>query len=63
MVTYKQAEKEKSRELIWNHAVESITTQRNNNRILNATYMEHLWLYCQQQLNEKLDIETMERIC
>ena len=58
MATYKQAEKEKSRELIWNHAVESITTQRNNNRILNATYMEHLWLYCQQQLNEKLDIET-----
>ena len=22
------------------------------NRILNATYMEHLWLYCQQQLND-----------
>lgn len=58
MTTYKQAEKEKSRELIWNHAVESITAQRNRNRILNATYMEHLWLYCQQQLNEKLDIET-----
>ena len=44
MTTYKQAEKEKSRELIWNHAVESITAQRNRNRILNATYMEHLWL-------------------
>lgn len=58
MTTYKQPEKEKSRELIWSHAVESITSKRYDNRILNATYMEHLWLYCQQQLNEKLDIEA-----
>lgn len=61
MTTYKQPEKEKSRELIWSHAVESITSKRYDNRILNATYMEHLWLYCQQQLNEKLDIEAFVR--
>lgn len=58
MTTYKQPVKERSRELIWNHAVKSLTSLRNNNRILNVSYMEHLWLYCQQQLGEKLDIET-----
>lgn len=58
MTTYKQPEKDKSRVLLWNHAVESLTSLRDSNRILNTTYMEHLWLYCQQQLNEKLDIEA-----
>lgn len=52
MTTYKQPEKDKSRILLWNHAVESLTSLRDSNRILNTTYMEHLWLYCQQQLNE-----------
>ncbi len=61
MVTYKQPEKERSRDLIWNHAIESLTLKRNENRILNASYMEHLWLYCQQQLNEHLDIDTYVR--
>ena len=55
MTTYKQPEKDKSRILLWNHAVESLTSLRDSNRILNTTYMEHLWLYCQQQLNEKLE--------
>ena len=59
MTTYKQPEKDKSRVLLWNHAVESLTSLRDSNRILNTTYMEHLWLYCQQQLNEKLDIEAL----
>ena len=59
MTTYKQPEKDKSRVLLWNHAVESLTSLRDSNRILNTTYMEHLWLYCQQQLNEKLDIELL----
>lgn len=58
MTTYKQPEKDKSRVLLWNHAVESLTSLRDSNRILNTTYMEHLWLYCQQQLNEKLGIEA-----
>lgn len=56
MTTYKQPIKELSRKLIWEHAVESLTSKRYDNRILNASYMEHLWLYCQQQLNEHLDI-------
>ena len=55
MTTYKQPVKERSRELIWNHAVETLTSRRNDNRILNTNYMEHLWLYCQQWLEEKLD--------
>lgn len=56
--SYDQPEKERSRELVWNHAVETLTSKRNDNRILNLSYMEHLWLYCQQTLDEKLDIET-----
>ena len=58
MTTYKQPVKERSRELIWNHAVETLTSRRNDNRILNTNYMEHLWLYCQQWLEEKLDTAT-----
>lgn len=58
MTTYKQPVKERSRVLIWNHAVETLTAKRDDKRILNTTYMEHLWLYCQQWLEEKLDIAT-----
>lgn len=58
MTTYKQPVKELSRTLIWKHTVESLTSKRHENRILNASYMENLWLYCQQQLNEHLDINT-----
>lgn len=57
MTTYKQPEKEKSRELIWNHAVESLTSLRDNNRILNTFYMQNLWCYCQKQLNVEFDEE------
>lgn len=59
--TYKQPVKERSRELIWEHAVETLTSRRDDNRILNKNYMEHLWLYCQQYLEEKLDIATFEK--
>lgn len=58
MTTYKQPVKELSRKIIWEHAVESLTSKRYENRILNSSYMENLWLYCQQQLNEHLDINT-----
>ncbi len=58
MTTYKQPIKEKSRELIWNHAIKSLTSKRDANRILNASYTERLWLYCQQVLKEDLDIEA-----
>ena len=61
MITYKQPVKERSRELIWNHAVETLTSRRNDNRILNTNYMEHLWLYCQQWLEEKLDTAIFEK--
>lgn len=58
MTTYKQPVKELSRKIIWEHAVESLTSKRYENRILNSSYMENLWLYCQQQLKEHLDINT-----
>lgn len=58
MATYKQPEKEKSRELLWSHAVESLTSRRDYNRILNVTYMEHLWQYCQERLNIVFAIDS-----
>jgi len=44
-MTYKGPIKEKSRELFWRHAVESLTSQRRNNRILNKEYLRRLWEY------------------
>ena len=58
MTTYKQLEKEKSREVIWNHAVESLTSRRDCNRILDVAYMEHLWQFCQERLNINFAIDT-----
>lgn len=46
MEFYKQPVKELSRRIIWEHSVETLTSRRNENCILNASYMEHLWLYC-----------------
>lgn len=43
--SYKQEIKEKSREAIWNHAIDSLTLNRNNSKILNAKYIQRLWDY------------------
>lgn len=40
--TYKQEIKEKSREIIWNHAVSSLTDYRYKNQILNENYLKKL---------------------
>ncbi|WP_292391615.1 hypothetical protein [Methanosarcina sp. UBA5] len=43
--SYKQQIKEKSREAIWNHAIDSLTLNQNNSKILNAKYIQRLWDY------------------
>ena len=48
MTTYKNATKEKTRFLVWDHAVESLTTKREDSRILNKSYVKNLWQYCFQ---------------
>lgn len=45
MPTYKNGIKELSRELVWNHAVESLTTSREASRVLNKAYLKKLWRY------------------
>lgn len=45
METYKQDVKEQSRELVWQHAVYSLTTNRGNVRILTDEYIRNLWNY------------------
>lgn len=40
--TYKQKIKEKSREIIWNHAVSSLTDCRYKALILNENYLKKL---------------------
>lgn len=42
VTTYKQPIKEKSRKAIWQHAVESLTANRSESRILNAEYLNKL---------------------
>lgn len=61
MTTYKQPVKELSRELIWTHAVESLTTQRDVNRILNVDYLENLWNFCQRKLDGELDYDVFTK--
>jgi hypothetical protein len=41
--TYKQRVKENSRLLIWQSAVDSLTTNRQKNQILNYKYIQRLW--------------------
>jgi hypothetical protein len=43
---YKQQVKDKSRRLLWSHAVKSLTAQRTKNQILNERYVRRLWNYC-----------------
>lgn len=45
MSIYKNEIKELSRELIWNHAIDSLTTCRESSRILNKVYLKKLWKY------------------
>ena len=48
MQTYKQDIKEKSRELLWNHAVRSLTQGRMKSRVLNPDYLDKLWSFVKE---------------
>ena len=43
METYKQDIKERTRELLWNHAVRNLTHGRMDSRVLNPSYLDNLW--------------------
>lgn len=52
METYKQEIKDETRNIIWKHAINSLTNNRRHIRVLNPDYMEHLWAYSKTQLRE-----------
>jgi len=45
MNIYKNPIKDISRELIWEHAIDSLTTSRELSRVLNKYYIKKLWKY------------------
>lgn len=49
MATYKQSVKDKSRNQIWQHAVESLTTRRDEVRMLNYGYLSKLTDYVENK--------------
>ena len=52
MKTYKQAVKDKSRTLIWQHAVESLTKKRDEARLLNSAYLAKLTGFVEQEYSK-----------
>ncbi|WP_412504091.1 hypothetical protein [Shewanella indica] len=44
-MTYTQDNKVKSRKALWNHAVSTLTINRESSRILNPEYLKTLWSY------------------
>lgn len=44
-MSYKQTVKELSRELIWKNTIDTLTTNRKSNFILNDEYIRNLWNY------------------
>lgn len=49
MNTYKQDVKEKSRELLWNHAVRSLTQGRVDSRVLHPAYLDNIWDFVKER--------------
>ena len=56
-MTYKQEVKAKSRREIWSHAVSSLTSKRNESRILNRVYLTKLEGFVEHTLGRELDKE------
>lgn len=57
---YNQPIKEKSRELIWQHAVKTLTVSRGDNRILHSTYMRNLWGFCGNVLKKYRNVSLSD---
>lgn len=55
MATYKQDIKEQSRVRIWSHAIEALTTRRDESRILNRTYLTKLSAFVESKIERELD--------
>lgn len=55
MTTYKQDIKEQSRVRIWTHAIESLTTRRDETRILNRTYLTKLSAFVEARIKRVLN--------
>lgn len=55
MATYKQDVKEQSRVRIWSHAIESLTTRRDETRILDRTYLTKLSGFVEAKIGRELD--------
>lgn len=53
--TYKQEVKEKSRTIIWQHAVESLTKKRNEARVLNNDYLSKLSDFVEKRSGRIID--------
>lgn len=60
MQTYKQDIKEKSRELLWNHAVRSLTQGRLNARVLNPDYLDNLWSFVKKTFNDRSGYDSSD---
>lgn len=54
MATYKQDVKEQSRVRIWSHAIESLTTRRDETRILDRTYLTKLSGFVEAKIGREL---------
>ena len=62
VATYKQDTKEKSRELLWNHAVRSLTQSRTESRVLNCTYLDNLWDFVKMKFDQSGYLDPQELI-
>ena len=64
MKTYKQEVKDKSRTLIWQHAVESLTKKRDETRVLNTDYLSQLTDFVEKKsvrIIDPLDLSSYHR--
>lgn len=59
METYQQDVKEISRELVWEHAITSLTTNRERNEVLSPEYIKQLWDYSKKRVMEYMEDDTL----
>lgn len=60
METYKQEDKERSRELLWEHAVKSLTQDRATSRVLRENYLDNLWTFVKNRFAESHYLDSRE---
>ena len=60
MGLYQQDEKERSRRLLWEYAVERITFSRNETRIIREDYVQSLWEYTCKRLLKYSHVDEID---